>query len=156
LPGEYVLVVNGLPTGFYLKEARLGDLDLLNSRLRFTGSESAALNIAISPNTGAVDGNVSDAQGQPLPGARVVMIPERNRERTELFRPAVSDPSGHFRIIGVAPGDYKLAAWDLIEPFAFFDPDLLKQADDNGKAIRVAESSMQTVNVAVIPGRAPN
>jgi hypothetical protein len=150
-PGEYYLVLSGLPAGFYLKQALLGDLDLLNGGLRFTGSESAALNIVISSNTGVVDGNVSDAQGQPLSGARVVLIPERNRERTELFRPGVSDPSGHFRITGVAPGDYKLAAWDTIEPFAFFDPDLLKQADDKGKGIRVAESSKQSVNIAVIP-----
>jgi hypothetical protein len=153
-PGEYALVVSGLPTGFYLKEARLGDLDLLNGRLRFAGSESAALNIAISPSTGTIDGNVADAQGQPLPGARVVLIPERNRERTELFRPTVSDPGGHFRITGVAPGDYKLVAWDVIEPFAFFDPDLLKQADDNGKVLRVSESSKQTINIGVIPGGA--
>lgn len=155
-PGEYVLVINGLPSGFYIKEARLGDLDLLNSRLRYTGSESNSMTIVISPNTGVVEGNVSDAQGKPLAGARVVLIPERNRERTELFRPVASDPSGHFRITGVAPGDYKLTAWDVIEPFAFFDPDLLKQSDDNGKAVRVAESSKQSIDVSVIRDRASN
>jgi len=149
-PGEYVLVITGLPSGFYIKEARLGDLDLLNSRLRYTGSETNTMNIVISPNTGMVEGNVSDAQGNPVAGARVVLIPDRNRERTELFRPVASDPSGHFRITGVAPGDYKLAAWDLIEPFAFFDPDLLKQADDQGKAVRVSESSKQTINTSVL------
>jgi len=155
-PAEYMLIVNGLPSDFYLKEARLGELDLLNGRLRYTGSESNSLNIVVSPGTGVVEGNVTDAQGQPLPGARVVLIPERNRERSELFRPVVSDPAGHFRITGAAPGDYKLAAWDVIEPFAFFDPDLLKQADDKGMAVRITESSKQTINIGVIPGRDSN
>jgi hypothetical protein len=51
----------------------------------------------------------------------------------------------------VAPGDYKLAAWDAIEPYAFFDPELIKQADNNGKLVHVSESSRQTINVITVP-----
>jgi hypothetical protein len=105
------------------------------------------MTIVISPNTGTLDGVVSDAQGRSVAGARVVLIPERNRERTDLFRPAVTDPNGHFTLAGVTPGDYRLAAWESIEPFAFFDPDLLKQADDAAKPVRIMESSKQTINV---------
>lgn len=94
---------------------------------------------------------VRQGTGEPLARARVVLIPERNRDRAELFRPVTADPGGHFNISAVAPGDYKVAAWEYIEPYAFFDRELLKQADDNGKLIRVAESSKQTINVVPIP-----
>jgi len=150
-PGEYRLVVIGLPAGFYVKEARLGDADVLNAHMRFSTAETGTLDIVISPGTSQVDGTAANSKGQPVAGARVVLIPERNRDRTELYRPATADPAGHFNISGIAPGDYKLAAWEAIEPYAFFDPELIKQADDNGTRVRVTESSKQTVNVIPIP-----
>jgi hypothetical protein len=149
--GEYRFAMTGLPAGYYVKEARLGELDLLSANLRYSGTDTRMLDVVISPRTGQVDGTVTNNQGQPVPGARVVLIPERNRDRAELFRPVTADPSGHFNIAAVAPGDYKLAAWEFIEPYAFFDRELLKQADDNGKPVRVTESSKQTSNVIPIP-----
>jgi len=152
-PGEYRVSIAGLPQGFYVKEARAGEADLLNQPLRVTGPNSNPLDILISPKVGTLDGVAVDAAGQPSPGAQVVLIPARNRERTELFRPVMADSTGHFDIPGVAPGEYILAAWEAIEPNAFFDPNLILQAEAQGKAVRVAESSSQAVNVMSIPPR---
>jgi hypothetical protein len=150
-PGEYRVVLGGLPPGFFVKEARLGDEDLLNGPLRSTGPDSRPLDILISANVGAIDGIAADAAGQPMPGAQVVLIPSRNRERTELFRPVIADLNGRFTIPAVAPGEYTLAAWEAMEPNAFFDPNSIRQAEAGGKPVRVAESSTQTVNVTGIP-----
>jgi hypothetical protein len=59
----------------------------------------------------------------------------------------VADSSGRFTIRSVAPGDYVLAAWEALEPYSFFDRTVIEQAEANGKAIRVSESSSQVVNV---------
>ncbi len=149
--GEYRLALTGLPAGYYVKEARLGELDLWSGTFQYSGTDTRMLDIVISPRTGQIDGTATNSQGQPVPGARVVLIPERNRGRAELFRPVTADPSGHFNIASVPPGDYKLAAWEAIEPYAFFDRELIKQADDNGKLVHVSESSRQTINVNPIP-----
>lgn len=149
--GEYRLALAGLPAGYYVKDARLGELDLWSGNFRYSGTDTRMLDIVISPRTGQIDGTATNTQDQPVPGARVVLIPERNRGRAELFRPVTADPSGHFSIPAVAPGDYKLAAWEMIEPYAFFDPELIKQAYDNGTRIRVTESTRQTINVSTIP-----
>jgi hypothetical protein len=149
--GEYRLALAGLPAGYYVKEARLGDVDVWNGSFKFSGADTRTLNIVISPSTGQVDGTVTNNQGQVVPGARVVLIPDQNRDRAELFRPVTADPGGHFNIAAVAPGDYKLAAWEAIEPYAFFDRELLKQSDDIGKSIHVTESSKQTINVTPSP-----
>jgi hypothetical protein len=151
--GEYRAFFVGLPAGFYIKEARFGDVDLLNEPLRFTGRDSQTLDVLISPNVGVIGGTVSDASGQPTPGARVVLIPSRNQERTDLFRPVTSDSSGRFTIPSIAPGEYILAAWDAIEPFAFFDPILIRQAEETGKVVRVPESSNQTINLTSMAGK---
>jgi 5-hydroxyisourate hydrolase-like protein (transthyretin family) len=142
-PGEYRVVISGLPPGFYLKEARLGETDVLNTPLRYGGGDASGLELVLSPNVGALDG-VTEA------GAQVVLIPTRSRERTELFRPVTADTAGHFTIPDITPGDYTLAAWESIEPFSFFDPNLIREAETQGKNVRVEESSNQRVNVSVI------
>jgi hypothetical protein len=142
-PGEYRIAITGLPQGFYLKEARIGDADALNAPLRYGGGDASGLELVLSPNVGTLEGVTE-------PGAQVVLIPTRNRERTELFRPVTADTSGHFAISNTSPGDYTLAAWESIEPFSFFDPNLVRQAETQGTAFRVEESSNKTVNVTAI------
>jgi len=146
-PGEYRLAVTGLPQGFYVKEARLGNADVLNAPLRFTGDDSMTLDVVISSNAGKIEGSVADARRQPASGASVVLIPVRGRERTDLFRSIAADANGRFTIPAIAPGDYRLVAWEAIEPFAYFDPDLIRQAEQNGVPVRITESSQQTVNI---------
>jgi len=149
--GDYRVTLVGLPEGYYLKEVRFGDADVASGSFRYAGTDARTLDVVLRPGTGKVDGSAMNSQGQPAAGARVVLIPERNRERSELFRPATADPSGRFTMTNVAPGDYKLVAWESIEPFAFYDPELLKQADENGKLIHVTESLAQTFSVTAIP-----
>jgi 5-hydroxyisourate hydrolase-like protein (transthyretin family) len=149
-PGQYRLFVAGMPQGFYIKEARLGETDVLNAPLGFTGADLRALDLLLSSNVGALDGTAADAAGQPMPGAQVVLIPAANRERTELFRPVVADLNGRFSIPTVAPGEYILAAWEALEPNAFFDPNAIRQAETAGKAVRVGEGSSQTITVTGI------
>ena len=150
-PGEYRVSLAGLPPGFYLKEARFADADVLNGPLRLTGPDSQPLDLLISSNVGAIDGVAVDAAGQPMAGAQVVLIPGRSRERSELFRPVTADLNGRFTISSIAPGEYVLAAWEAMEPNAYFDPNSIRQAEGSGKVVRVSESSSQTVNVNVIP-----
>ena len=115
--------------------------------LRFSRAREGTLDIEVSPNSGTIDGVTTDSMGQPLPGARVVLMPARNRGRTELFKAVTSSSTAAFTIDGVTPGDYILTAWEAIEPFAFFDPELIREAEARGTAMRVAESSKQTVTV---------
>jgi 5-hydroxyisourate hydrolase-like protein (transthyretin family) len=140
-PGEYRLLIAGMPEGSYLKDARLGQSDALNGPLRFP-ADSDKLDILIGLDAGQIEGIAAQ-------GATVVLIPAVNRSRTQLFRPVTADTNGRFSIRDVIPGDYRLAAWAALEPFAFFDPELLNRADQNGLRIRVTASSKQNVNVTV-------
>jgi hypothetical protein len=149
---DYRLSVVGMAEGFYVKEAKLSETDVLNGPLHYDGSGNANLNILFSPNAGAVNGTAMNAAGQSSPGARVVLIPQ-NRQRTDLFQSVIADPVGQFTISSVAPGEYTLAAWELLEPYAFFDPAVMRQAEEQGKAVQVGESSKQRIIVTAIPAR---
>jgi hypothetical protein len=148
--GEYWLRLRNLPAGYYVKSARLGDADALNRPIALPANDAnAILDIVVSSSVGQIEG-FAVADGRPLSGAAVVLVPDRHRERVELFRPVNADAKGFFTIPDVEPGDYHLAAWPSMEPFAFFDPQLIAQAQEKGKAVRVGESSKQRIDVESI------
>ena len=105
----------------------------------------------LSPNVGQMDGIVLDDRSQPLPGIQAVLVPDLNRERTELFKTASTDRSGRFTLQGITPGEYKVFAWEALEAYGYFDPELLKRSETLGTSVRVDESSRQEIQVRVIP-----
>ncbi len=142
-PADYRAVVTNLPVELYAKEVRLGGIDLMNQTIRVTAGTPIAgtVEVLLSPNVSQIDGSVLDERGQPIPGILAVLVPDRNRDHTELFKTATTDQTGHYAIRGIPPGDYKLFAWETLESFGYFDPELLKQSESQGKAIHINESS---------------
>jgi len=151
LPGEYRLVVQGLPPGFFVKDAHFGDADALNGSMIISNSETRVLDIVLSSNVGTLSGDVRDASGRLTPGIPVVLIPLGKHDRPELFRPAMSDIDGRFTIPSIAPGEYTLTAWESLDPYAYFDPEVIAKAETSANPIHIAESSNQAVSVVVIP-----
>jgi hypothetical protein len=80
-----------------------------------------------------------------------VLIPDQHRDRVDLYKTAVTDPSGRFTIRGITPGEYKIFAWEALEQFAYFDPDLLRKYETQGKAVQISESDKETADVKLIP-----
>ena len=136
---------------FYLKSARFDSGDVLNTPLQFTGAVSTPLEIALSPKPGQLEGVVVNDKQQPAAGIDVVLIPDQHRERIDLYKFDTSDSSGHFMIEGITPGAYRAFAWEGLENFAYFDPDLVKRSELLAKPVRVSESEKLTVELKAIP-----
>jgi hypothetical protein len=145
------VIPQSMPAGSYVKEVRFGDADAWNNPMKITGPTDAKLEIVFSMKSAQLEGTVTDAQGQPAEPNPLVLVPDRNRDRTELYRTAIVDRPGHFTISNVAPGDYKLFAWEALEPFAYFDPNILKRDDTKGIAVHLAESTHEHVELRLIP-----
>jgi hypothetical protein len=62
----------------------------------------------------------------------------------------MTDSTGKFTIRGVPPGDYKLFAWNSIEQFSWFDPEVLRTDESKGKPVHVLESANQTIELRAI------
>jgi small ligand-binding sensory domain FIST len=90
----------------------------------------------LSSNIARIEGIVTDDRLQPVPGVQAVLVPDRNRDRTELFRAVTTDRPGASVMGGVAPGDYKLFAWEGLENFGYFDAELVEAI----RAVRQARS----------------
>jgi hypothetical protein len=86
----------------------------------------------------------------------VVLIPQEKerRDREAFYRTMTSDLSGQFTFKGVAPGEYRVYAWEEAEYGSWMDPDFLKPVESRGEAVSVSESGRQAVQVNLIPAEA--
>ena len=148
-PGNYKLVVNGLDPTMYIKDASIDRTDVLQG-IAIGNRVDGALEIVLSTNAGQVDGTIVDAAGKPVSGVQAVLIPDRLRNRSDLFKTATSGANGRFTMRGITPGDYKLFAWEDIEPFSYFDSDVLRPFEALGKTVHIQENSKETVEVKII------
>ncbi|OLD57232.1 MAG: hypothetical protein AUI54_03480 [Acidobacteria bacterium 13_1_40CM_2_56_5] len=151
--GEYRLRVNYPQPTIYVRAAFLNSVDVLHQPLVVSNTPPGTLEITLSSKAGQVDGNVLNEQSQPIAGIQAVLIPDRFRDRFGGYKTAVTDPKGHFVFRSIAPGEYKIFAWEAIEDFAYFDPDFLRSYEDRGKLVSISESSRQTVDVNIITAR---
>jgi hypothetical protein len=90
---------------------------------------------------------------QGAPGATVVLIPQEQerRDQTTFYRTIGTDQSGNFTIKNVVPGEYRIYAWEDIEPGAYYDPDFIKPLEANGEKVSIAENGNQSVQLKLIP-----
>jgi Carboxypeptidase regulatory-like domain len=134
-PVHYMLKLNGrLLQQFYVKNARAGDADALADGLTVTGPGAIAIDVVLASDGGRVQGVVRDKNQQPVSGATVLLAPER-RSRADLFKNVTSDQNGHYEFAAITPGNYKLFAWDDIEPKAWSDADFLKDYEKQGEKL---------------------
>jgi hypothetical protein len=158
-PDHYNLYVYGLPQGAYVKSVRAGQTDILASGLDLTsGAAPESIDVVISPRGAAVTGTVQNEKtGNPAPGAMVVLIPQEKerREQQTYVKLINADQSGAFSLSGIAPGEYRLYAWEDVEPGAYLDPDFLKPIESKGEPLTVGEGDQKTVQLKLIPADSP-
>ena len=70
--------------------------------------------------------------------------------RRTFFKMATTDAQGHFTIKGIAPGDYKLFAWEQSEDPDYQDPEFLKPYENQGEAVTIREGSHESVQLKLI------
>ena len=76
------------------------------------------------------------------------------RGRLDRYKTARADQNGNFRIIGVAPGRYKVFAWQNVEPFAWQNAEFLQAFEDGGVDLVVEEGNTYKISpLNVAPSR---
>jgi hypothetical protein len=159
-PGNYIVqVYGGDGQGFFLKSVTLGGRDIGTG---FTASGPATLDLLVSYKGGAVEGMVVEKEkdvdtdplknDHPVANATVVAVPEEKyRKLPDRFGSGATDQHGRFTIRGLAPGSYRLYAWQDMEEGVWRDPDFLKTQEANGTALKVDEASRQQVELKLSP-----
>jgi hypothetical protein len=149
-PGDYWLVCTS-PT-FFIQSAQYGTDDMLDHPLHFTGRGAATLDITLS-SKGAEVGGIAHGESGPTIGGTAVLVPNRLRERSDLYKTTTTDQTGRFAMTNVPPGDYTIFVWEAIEQYDWFNPDVLARMEELpglGKSVHVSDASPEPVDVRSI------
>lgn len=155
---RYTLAIFGLPPNAFVKSARTEDVDLLAVGVDLTHGAPGGIDVVISPRAATLTGTVEDAKtGSPAAGAMVVLIPQAKErlEQAAYYRNTWTDQQGAFTLNGIAPGEYKMYAWEEVEIGAYMDPEFLKPVEGKGEAVTVREGDRQSVKLKMIPADSP-
>jgi uncharacterized protein (DUF2141 family) len=150
-PGSYTVQVDGLVNDQYLKAATFGAADALEQPIAVTNTAAPELQVQIASDGGRVTGAVYDRNDALLPNAEVILVPMSvSRFRFDRYRTAVTGDDGRFTIRGIAPGDYKVFAWESLEPNAHLNVDFMRPFESTGIPVHVEPNSNGTVSLRAI------
>ncbi|HXM45156.1 MAG TPA: carboxypeptidase regulatory-like domain-containing protein [Bryobacteraceae bacterium] len=150
---QYNVRVMGVPDGYYVKSIRAGGQEVRDSGLDMTSGAPGPLTVTIAPGAGQIEGVVQNDKQAPAAGALVVLIPDDSKRRgmRDAYHIATTDQYGKFTLKNVDPGDYKLYAWDDVEPGAYMDPDFVKPFESQAVAMSIHENSRESAQLKLIP-----
>ncbi|HEV2425543.1 MAG TPA: carboxypeptidase-like regulatory domain-containing protein [Terriglobia bacterium] len=151
--GNYRLNVSGYPEGYYLKAVRFGGGDVLDTGLSVDATSGAAqLDILLSAGGSSVSGTVMN-DGKPAQ-ATVLLVPDPpHRDREDLYSVKSTKSDGSFSMPGLPPGDFKLFAFEDLDPGLMGDPSLLQPYESKGSAVHLDQGQKQTVQLELIPAQ---
>ena len=144
--------VAGLPQDMYIADVRQNAQSVFDTGFDVNARNTTPVEVVLGSGAGTVNGVVMDGPTKVVAGATVVLIPEtRRRDNRALYILANSDATGRFTFRGVAPGDYKVFAWESIQAFAHVNAAFMAKHEDRGKLVHVGQSGTFSAELTIIP-----
>jgi hypothetical protein len=150
--GKYHLDIGRLQN-LYIKSVQWGTQDITDLPLDLLSGVPARSELAIvlGADAGQIEGIVTSEKSEPAEDATITLVPTGTHRSRAFHKSTNADSAGHFTIRGIAPGEYKLYAWDKVDTNAvIYDPDFLRPYEALGQAIDVAASDKKVIELKVI------
>jgi len=149
--GRYIVDVDNLYGGPYLKELRLAGQSILDAVVDFTGGfPDGEMEVVISTDGGILSGRVQTKDGETPQFATITLVPaSRNFGHGRLYPTADADASG-FEVKGIAPGRYEVFAWERIEDTAHWSEDFMRPFLTRGKVVVIEEGETESLDLDII------
>ena len=109
---SYIAAISGLDSRSYVKDVQYGGSSILNQPFVPSGGD-AKLRISIGSDAGSISATVRAANGQPVSGSAVLMVPVTARTEPNVaatFRAGLTDENGTYLESGLPPGKYDVYA----------------------------------------------
>ena len=150
-PGSYRVALAGGGDNLYMKSIRLGDQALPDRRIDFTKSATDPLTVLLGADVAEIKGSVKKANGDPSVHARITLFPDGAiADRADFFKFTFSDEKGEFHFKGVAPGEYKIFAWQDVLAGLPQDPDFRKRFEKQSTSVKVPPSGHEKIDLTAI------
>jgi protocatechuate 3,4-dioxygenase beta subunit len=151
--GRRLLDVANVPRGWYVRSIQYRGKEIIDEPTEFkAGTDPSELQVILSARGATISGRALDDRGNPVPAARVVVLPaDLRRWRLAPFPGSVASAAGVFRVGPLRPGDYLVAALPpSIPPPRWDDKDLVARLADAAQRILLEADEERTIEVTVI------
>jgi hypothetical protein len=145
----YRVFIGGPSEGqFYLSRIRLGDSESRNGTFTLGGGD-AVLELILSSHPANLAVSVTS---QTARAEKVVLIPDSPDAAVREFRTSVGarDQNGIFTLHGLAPGAYRLFAFEKVPKDAWKDAEFFEAVRDRGLSVQVDEGASKSIEVPVL------
>jgi hypothetical protein len=151
-PGIYQVTVVPIPAGSYLKSVRFGNEDIMKTGLDLTSGAGAVLDVVLSPNAADVSGTLHGSDGAPLAGVTVALWVADAAQAVFLDQPklSITDTSGGFKFMGLAPGDYRVAAFERFDASIGIAAEFLSKFESKAAKVKLSENSHETADAPLV------
>jgi hypothetical protein len=153
-PGRFALQI-ATPSGLYLADLRIGTKSIYNDGVITVGTEPLdPVSLELKPGGGTVRVTIGNRDAAPAGGPlkRMVMVPSARRDNALLYKVILVDDRGLATVENVAPGDYKVFAFQELPPGgAEQNRDFMAKYEGFGVTIDVAAGQTVDVQVPWIP-----
>jgi hypothetical protein len=151
--GEFMLRASG--PNQYLKSVMVGAEDITDSPHEFKASDRVTITLTSRAST--VEGNVVDGAGGPSTDAGIVLFSDDKaswRVNSARMRRTNVDAGGHFRITGLMPGRYLIAAVprDRLSMPMTADTALFEELSKVATSLSLGDDEERKVDLKVVTG----
>lgn len=155
MPGRYRLVATwpaggGAPE-HAVRSARVGSTDVADQDIEIT-EDVANVAVTFSAKVSSLSGVMSDASGRPAPEYFIIVFPKDESHwswHARRIRQTRPDHNGRYRVQGLPPGDYLMAAVTDVDQGEWFDAAFLKTIVAASIPITLADGEARTQDIRV-------
>ncbi len=150
-PAVYQIFV-ACGAGAYVKSMHFGDQDVTGGKIDLTQPASGALNIVCRTDVGQIQGSVQNEHGEAAPAALITVSPDGEHQgRRDLLYQLTSDQNGKFDYRDIAPGDYKVFAWESGDEMMTQSAEFRKAFESRAASVNVSPAGHVSVQLKLIP-----
>lgn len=154
LIGPRVVRARVLPEGWYLRGVYRGGTEVTDEVFTFTGNDVVDdVEIVLTTEAAEVTGTIAGADGQPCGTCTAVVFaedPSRWRLPSRFIHAAKPDQTLAFRLNGLPPAQYLVAAVEEVEDGEWLDPEFLDRLRSRAERLDLRTAGTVTVTLKAV------
>lgn len=146
-----------IPEGLYVKRVLIGGVDIMGSASPALTGASGGMTVELAADGASLSGTLKDSRGNPMASARIALLPassfgaEASLAGSVWRRSVTTQDDGSFEIAAIAPGRYRLYAFESLDADPSFDTDFLSNFGQRWKEVNLKPKESATVEIVPIP-----
>src|SRR4026208_512877 len=143
--------LGNIPSDLYISGMRQGGLDIRNEGTIDVRTSMLPLEIRLSSGAGSIRGVVDALGSSVASNAEVVLVPQFSRRQNVMFYDRTRiDDKGQFTFQGIAPGEYKVFAFEQLPDTAERNPAFIARYETLGQTVIVNASTTAEIRIRLL------